>query len=463
VARVLLLTLYKRQKNHQIGPPLGLLYLGAGLQRAGHRVRLIDLRARREKIEQQLDEIIKFNPQYIGITAVISEAEVLAQTVEVLKTQTPMAGVVVGGPFAHSSILDVLRIPGVNAAVRGEGDEVLPKLLADWERDEAHPDLPGVGYPGIATGGEPLPVKDLDALPLPAWDLVDFGLYHSQPRHGYLYKHREYFSVSTSRGCPYRCAFCQNTFGRQYRTRRPAAVIEEIERLVVDYKIREIHFVDDAFNLDLERAKQICDLLIDRRWNLALTFPAGLRADRMDRELIDKLARAGCYKIPYGIETASPRLQKVVDKRVNLAKLSQVIEATEQVGIISQGFFILGFPDETEAEARETVRFALKSKLTFITFNHLNVLPGTALWDTAAARGLTQDYDPGRIDYDNPPIHLAAASPKVLKKLVRRVHLRFYLKPRRLWRIWRRLPHKKHFFGFFGLFFGKLFWFAAKE
>lgn len=463
VARVLLLTLDKRQKNFQVGPPLGLLYLGAILQRAGHRARLLDLRARGEKIEQHLEEVIQYDPQYIGISAVISDADVLGPTVEVLKTQTPMARIVVGGPYPHSSILDVLRVPGIDAAVRGEGDEVLPKLLAAWERDEQHPELPGVGYPGVTIGNEPEPVKDLDALPLPAWELIDFALYHNRPRHGYLYKHREYFSVSSSRGCPYRCAFCQNTFGRNYRTRRPAAVVDEIEKLVRDNQIKEIHFVDDAFNLDLARAKQICDLLIDRRLELALTFPAGLRADRMDRELIDKLAKAGCYKIPYGIETASPRLQKVVDKNVNLARLTQVIEATERAGIISQGFFILGFPDETEAEAQETVNFALKSKLTFITFNHLNVLPGTALWDIASARGLTQDYDPGRIDYDNPPIHLAAASRKTLKKLTRKVHLRFYLNPRRLWRIWRRLPHKKHFFGFLGLFFGKLFWFTIKE
>jgi radical SAM superfamily enzyme YgiQ (UPF0313 family) len=139
------------------------------------------------------------------------------------------------------------------------------------------------------------------------------------------------------------------------------------------------------------------------------------------------------------------------------------VDYTVRQGVIAQGFFMLGFPGETEAEARQTVNYALKSRLTFITFNHVNALPGAELWRIATREGKTQDFDPADIDYDNPPIHLAAASPAALKRLTRRVHLRFYLNPKRLWRIWRALPHKKHFFGFFWLFFGKLFWFEPRD
>ncbi|NLH48900.1 MAG: B12-binding domain-containing radical SAM protein [Myxococcales bacterium] len=462
MAKVLLATLFKRQKNAQMAPPLGLLYLGAVLRQARHEVRILDLRTREEPLAAHLETIARFAPDVVGLSVIINEAQVLQSAVEELKKHVPLARIVVGGPYVHGSLLHVLRIPGVDAAVRGEGEVVLPKLVAAWANDETPPDLPGVAYPGRTLGPEPEPILDLDALPYPAWDLADIALYQRRTRHGYLYKYDRYFSLSSSRGCPYECAFCLNTFGRRYRTRSPESVVGEIEALTRGYNIREIHFVDDDFNLDLDRAKRICDLIVERGLNIAITFPAGLRADRMDRELIDKLARAGCFKIPYGIETASPRLQALLKKNVNFAKLEMVIEHTAARGIITQGFFMLGFPGETEEEARQTVDYALRSKLTFITFNHLNVLPGTALWDVAERAGKTQDFDPARIDYDDPPIHLAAASPRALKRLVRRVHLRFYLNPRRLWRIWRLLPQKKHFFGFSKLFFGKLFWFKEK-
>jgi radical SAM superfamily enzyme YgiQ (UPF0313 family) len=463
VARVLLATLYKPQRNYQVAPPLGLLYIAAVLRQAGHEVRVLDLRARREPFDVHLPLIKSYAPDVVGFSTVILEAKVLADAVNEVKTHVPLAKVVVGGPYPHSSILETLRIGGVDAAVRGEGEEVMRRLVAAWQENDPHPRLPGVGYPGLTYNDEPEPLADLDALPLPAWDLVDFDLYHRQPRHGYLYKHLRYFSVSSSRGCPYHCAFCQNTFGRTYRTRRAELVVDEIEQLVWKYRVREIHFVDDAFNLDGPRAKKICELIAARNLDIAITFPAGLRGDRLDRELIDKLAVAGCFKIPYGIETASPRLQTMLQKNVSLSKLSMVIDYTVQRGIIAQGFFMLGFPEETEAEARQTVDFALKSKLTLITFNHVNVLPGTELWEIATRMGKTQDFDPAKIDYDDPPIHLGAAPPEVFRRLVRSVHLRFYLNPRRLWRIWRALPQKRHFFGFFRLFVGKLFWFTPKE
>jgi len=462
MAKVLLATLYKRQRNYQVGPPLGVMYLAAALRRAGHEPRIMDLRARQESLSLETDQITHFVPDVVGFSTVIPEATLLTEAVRLTKQKFPYARVAVGGPYANSSTLEVLKIQAVDAVVRGEGEHVLPRLVEAWGRGEEHPELPGVGYPGITLGEVPAPIEDLDALPWPAWDLVNFSLYHRRPRHGYLYKYQEYFSVLSTRGCPYHCIFCQNIFGKQYRTRSARSVADEVTELVQKHGIREIHFVDDAFNLDLDRAKQICDLIVERGLKIAITFPAGLRADRMDRELIDKLAAAGAYKIPYGIETASPRLQRDLKKNVNLGKLKTIIEYTASRKIIAQGFFMVGFPTENESEIKETTIFALRSKLHFITFNHVNVFPGTELWTIAAELGKLKDYDPANCDYDNPPVHLSDVPVGRIKALVRNVHLRFYLNPRRLWRIWRVLPRKKHFFGFIGLFLGKLFWFSDR-
>lgn len=461
MAQVLLTTLFKGQKNYQVAPPLGLLTMGAALRRAGHDVRLLDLRARMEPFDRHLDVLRADPPDVVGFSAVILEAGVLRRAVAAVADALPGAKIVIGGPYANSSTDEVMALPQVDAVVLGEGEIVFEQLIAAWARGEERPALPGVGYPGHGAIPAPEPIADLDALPLPAWDLADFALYHRRPRHGYLYKHRAYFSVLTSRGCPYHCVFCQCIFGHQYRTRSAAAVIEEVEALVREHGVREIHFVDDAFNLDLDRAKAICDGIIARRLDIAITFPAGLRADRMDVELLDKLAAAGCFKIPYGIETASPRLQRLLKKNVRLDKLREIIDHTQRRGIITQGFFMLGFPTETEADVQQTIDFALRSKLHFATFNHVNVFPGTELWTMAAALGKTEGYDPATCDYDDPPLCLSEVPAARMKALTRRVHLAFYLSPRRLWRIWRALPRKRHFFGFFGLFVGKLFWFST--
>jgi len=461
VAQVLLTTLFKGQKNYQVAPPLGLLTMGAVLRRAGHDVRLLDLRARLEPFAPHLETLRRDPPEVLGFSAVILEADVLRRAIAMTAEALPDTKIVVGGPYANSNTDEVMALPDVDAVVLGEGEVALERLLAAWARGETRPALPGVGYPGRGEIPAPERIEELDALPLPAWDLADFALYHRRPRHGYLYKHRAYFSVLTSRGCPYHCVFCQCIFGHRYRTRSAAAVVGEVEALVREHGVREIHFVDDAFNLDLDRAKAICDGIVERKLNVAITFPAGLRADRMDDELIDKLAAAGCFKIPYGIETASPRLQGLLKKHVDLDKLRAIIDRTQQRGIVTQGFFMLGFPSETEEEVRQTMNFAVRSKLHFATFNHVNVFPGTELWTMAAAAGKTAGYDPARCDYDDPPLHLSEVPPARMQALTRRVHLAFYCSPRRLWRIWRALPRKRHFFGFFGLFLGKLFWFST--
>ena len=228
MAKVLLITLFKGQKNYQVGPPLGLLYLAAVLRDAGYEVRLLDLRARKEPISAHAETIAHFAPDVIGLSAVIPEANVLRLAAPQLKRLAPRAKIVVGGPYANSSTWEALGVPDIDAVVRGEGELVLPRLLAAWAAGEAQPELPGVGYPGVGLGPPPQAIEDLDALPFPAWELAEFDTYHHQPRHGYLYAHRRYFSVLSSRGCPYHCIFCQALFGHRFRARSPKSVVDAL-------------------------------------------------------------------------------------------------------------------------------------------------------------------------------------------------------------------------------------------
>ena len=131
--------------------------------------------------------------------------------------------------------------------------------------------------------------------------------------------------------------------------------MKEIELLVEKYKIGEIEIVDDIFNIDLPRAKQICDEIIRRKLKIKISFPNGLRVDRMDEELVLKLKQAGTHLLDYAIETGSPELQKRIGKNLDLAKAREIIKLTAAQGIFTGGFFMLGFPDETKEQMLATV------------------------------------------------------------------------------------------------------------
>ncbi len=447
MAKVLLTTLFRDGRHEPVVPPLALLYIAAAVRAAGHEARVLDLRARRESVSQQLTPIKNFLPQVIVISAEIFDARVLRDAVAELRTHMGHARVVVVGPLAHGLTLECLQIPGVDAAVRGEGEEAIPRLIAAYVADEIPPVIAGVGYPGVAVGGEPEPIADLDALPFPAWDLVDVDLYQEQRRRGHFFKDQRWFTVLSSRGCQYGGVANLHPYGRTFRARSPESVVREIEELVWKYRIREIHFVDEGFATDLPRAKQIADLLAARQLDVALVVPAGPRADRLDRELIDKLAAAHCFRMVFDIETAAPRVQTIARNNANLSKLDMVFKYAAGKRIITDGVFALGFPGETDAEARATVDFALRSNLTLVSLHRVRPTPGSELWETAAHLGKTQDFDPAKAEAEDPPIHFAAATPKALKRLSRRGRWRFYLHPRRLWRIWRLAPRKRQFWG----------------
>jgi radical SAM superfamily enzyme YgiQ (UPF0313 family) len=425
-----------------------LLYVAAALREAGHEVRVLDLRARRETLTVHLNAIRNFQPEVVGFSAVVFDAPPLAAAIGELKTHVPHALVAVGGPFAHGSTLECLQTPGVDAAVRGEGEATMTRLVAAWTAGEMQPAIPGVGYPGVVVGGEPEPIADLDALPLPAWDLVDLDLYCQPARRGRIYRDARYLTVLTSRGNPHAGPDDQAIFGRDFRARRPEAVVAEIEELAWKYHIKEVHFVDDGFAADLGRAKQIAERMAARKLEVALTAPAGPRGERIDRELIDKLCAAGCARLTFDIGFVAPRLQALLKRNVNLPKLTMVIDYAARRGLLTHGFFALGLPGETAEEVQETFDFAHGSKLTLATFAHVNALPGTELWDIAARHGKTQDYNPAKIDVDE-PIHLAAIPSNILRRSIHKAQRRFYLSPRRLWRLWRSLPRKRQFFNLF--------------
>ena len=465
MTRVLLLTLYKPLKHYQISPPLGICYLSSSLKAAGHGVLLLDLRAKRRPFGDAEEAIRRFRPDLVGFSALVLEHRQLQEAAAAVKQLDGAPVVVVGGPFANSLPERLLEYPNVDLVVKGEGERPMVEIADRIDRGETDFALPGVGRRGdngvVPPEGQ-LFVDDLNTLPFPDWDSLDLADYHDQEHHGLLYYHKEYMSMTTSRGCPYSCVFCHNIMGKRFRKRSAENIVDEMEILGRDYGIREITISDDVFNLDRKRAKKVCDLILERELNLKFTFPSGLRGDVMDEELLGKLKAIGTYKVAYGIETGSPRLQKVIKKNVDLARLREIIEATSRLGIIVQGFFLFGFPTETREDLRQTVRYALSSRLDLASFNIVNAFPGTELHAMATEMGRNLEYTLDQYDYDTIDFQLSELSTDELRKVVRRVNYRFFLHPLRLVRILARIPHKRQILGMAGLFFKKVFLWIRK-
>ena len=437
----------------QVYPPTGLMYLAAYLreQEPGHQIRLRDFLLERRPAEALAADLDSFAPDLIGIHAMSFQASSLLKLAAVAKAARPRAPVIAGGPHPTVDPASVLAPGRVDAAVLGEGEVTFAEVVKRVGQGQDLAGTPGTAVwrdGGLVIGPERLFLADLDQLPFPAWDLIDPAAYFADRvlNQNDLRFRREVATIFTSRACPYGCIFCHNMFGKRFRGRSPANVLAEIEMLARDHGIRELHLIDDCFNLDRDRAKAILQGLIARGLDLKLAFPNGLRGDRLDDELLGLLKKAGTYKINFGIESGSARIQKLIRKSLDLEVVADAVARTAAAGIFTHGFFMLGFPGETAAEIQETIAFACRSRLHTAGFALLSPFPGTRVRELAEEMGIRIESRPDDASYAKLSANLSAVDDAALLRLRREAHRRFYFRPRQALRIFRALPRKTDLF-----------------
>jgi anaerobic magnesium-protoporphyrin IX monomethyl ester cyclase len=459
--RIMMIRPGQRFPRNGFGEPLGLLSLIAVL-REGFPGRFeIDL------VEQALYDlgysamrkrITAFAPDLVCFSCLSVEANVMRDMARLCRELRPDAPIWLGGP--HASVFFDLELEAgvVDAVCIGEGEATFGDMITAWLEGRPLDDVPGLalcrdGKAVLTPAREP--IADLDALPLPAWDMIDFHQYAREPSMNAYVKRMPWAMLFTSRACPYQCIYCHGIFGKKVRRRSVESVMAELELLVHTYGVREVHIVDDIFNLDLPRAKQICDEIVRRGLNISIAFPNGLRGDRMDRELVHKLKAAGCYCITYALETASPRMQKLIKKNVDLDKLKETIEYTAAEGIIVQAFVMLGFPGETPEEMRMTIDYTLDSKLLRAWYFTVVVYPRTGLYDLAREQYPDFDfagYDMFNLRYWAERPFYAQVTGIDVYAIQRDAYRAFYLRPRTIAKIVLTFPKNRWFL--IGLYWG---------
>ena len=348
--RVVLVQTYHPYTQFTHVHPLGIMAIASAARAQGHPdLRLIDMKVEGWTPAQACDELERLRPDVVGLSAMTYEAGCMHEVAREMRKRLPSATIVCGGPHPSVAAEDVLADPSVDFVVRGEGEETFAELLAglregrgDWSGCAGLSWRDGEGR--IVRNPDRPPPANLDLMPFPAWDLVDHAKYAKVPRGGVIYAHEEFATMFSSRACPWRCTYCHNSYGKAFRERSAGHVLAEIELLVTKHGVKEIVFMDDIFNFRPARAKAIAQGIIDRGWKLALTFPNGFRGDILDEELVDLLHQAGMYRCMVAVESAVPRIQKVMRKHLKIDKVERIVDYIAKQGVMVHGAFMLGFP-----------------------------------------------------------------------------------------------------------------------
>lgn len=415
-------------------PPLGIMYLASYLKQRGKEVRIYDARLYDSDYVRITNELKKFKPDIIGLSAITFEAKSLFNLINNFKNSFPETKIIVGGPFATSYPEDVLARDEIDCVVLGEGERTFNELVDLYNRGNGNlRDIQGIAFKKndeiIFTKHRDL-IDNLDELPFPAWDLINLNGYRNHLRSDEI-RGKPYMSIFTSRGCPYHCIYCHNIFGKKFRSRSTENVISEIEILYNEYGINNIEIFDDIFNFDTNRAEEICDNIIEKNIQVNISFPNGLRADIMTKRLLNKLKKAGTKIFVFGVETASPRLQKLLKRNLNLEKVNQTISWAHELKLYSKGFFMIGFPTETREEILQTIEYARNSKLNSAEFSITIPFSGTELMeDYSYLVKKNSKYTDYEYSFGNS--NLSEVDDNEIFKLQRIAYRKFYLNMNRL-------------------------------
>ncbi len=372
-------------------------------------------------------------PDLVGISMLTPQLSAGTRTAEIVRKVTPGALLVAGGPHPTVMPEDTMERLGVDLILRGEAEISFGMLLdgAGFDR------IPGAVFRSdgrLVFAEGPIPAPDLDSLPLPDRSIFDMETYI---RHWYSMDRVDTrlrgTTIMATRGCPYRCTYCQPTlsmlFGKKLRKRSPEGIIEELLQLVNDYGIDAFMFEDSTFVADHDWVNGICRKLIDSSLNLS--WCCNVRADLLTGDLLDHMVKAGLRKVNMGVETSSQRvLDEIYQKGTTVEGVRRALRLCKERGVFVQGYFMLGTPGETLEEMKDTIRFASSEPFDDALFDITTPFPQTTLWERT--RHLIRDDYTDFDCFHNCVYNLEGISSKTIEKIKRRAFYKFYLHPARI-------------------------------
>lgn len=360
-------------------PQLGILSLAAVVENRGDDLQIVNLNriyydhanaGQRFGFdgfaEAAAAEIGTRDADLYGFSSICSSYPLTIRIAQALKSIRPSSMILLGGPQASVVDLHTLAaFPFIDFVLRGEAERSFPVLLDHLQDQRRLEQIPGLSYRVNAQprrNPDAKVIDNLDELPMPA--------YH---RTGELKKLKT-AALELGRGCPYACTFCSTNdfFRRNFRLRSPQRVLLDMRSIAAEYGISDFELVHDMFTIDRRRVVAFCDAMLGSGENF--TWSCSARTDCVDEELLETMARAGCTGIFYGVEVGSAKMQRIINKDLDLERAKEVIDETERLGIHTTVSMIVGFPDETWQDVTETVQIYMHSARCPNSSPQLNLL-----------------------------------------------------------------------------------------
>ena len=378
-------------------PPVGLLALATHINHSDMgeytEIKIIDSTIDYTTLEQLNQFIVDFDPDIVGLRCLHINTDQFHQAAAMAKQLAKKPLVIGGGPYPSAAPRETMeQDENLDVVVVGEGEEIFYELVKSYQQGKTVEDVVGIFFRHdgeIKESGTREVIKDLDSIPFPDWNLVDFGRYEGEMGHAPV--RRKLAPILTTRGCPFSCAYCHDLFKKRFRVRSSKNVVEELE-LLHDLGVRDISIIDDVFNLYPERVIEIFNLVVQKNLKLNFYYPNGLRGDRMTHEAIDAMVEGGSVLFTYALESGSQRIQKLCKKNLRFEPFRDAVDYTIKKGVMVDMFLMVGFPTETEEEAMKTLDFLMQwDEICFPYLNVLNIFPGTKMYDIMLAEGISEE------------------------------------------------------------------------
>ncbi len=368
-------------KEHRIMkpyPPLGQLYLSGYLQE--HNIENYVFDTTFSSLEDQLHFIASKKPDVIAIYANLMTKVDVIKLIYILKNEAKYGfpKIVLGGPDVTYNCENYLKA-GAQYLVLGEGEETLLELYhAIINKTDIH-QISGIAYldkGDVIKTSARIKMKDLSALPLPNRSAINMQQYLDtwKNNHG-----KSSMTVSTQRGCPYTCKWCSTAvYGQSYRRRPASLVAQELVMLKKQYNPDTVWFVDDVFTVSHKWLKEFHDEVIKQ--DAIIPFECITRAERLNDDVLQQLKEAGCYRIWIGAESGSQKIVDAMDRRVKVETVREAIQKTNQLGIETGTFIMVGYPGEDEKDIAETIHHLKVANPTHFTITVAYPIKGTSLY-----------------------------------------------------------------------------------
>jgi anaerobic magnesium-protoporphyrin IX monomethyl ester cyclase len=370
--------------------PLGIAYLAAMLEQAGHDVSVLDPCPDKLSINEIVDWILSQRPDVLGISTLTHMSQQAYHLANEAKRRMPMVPIMLGGAHCTSFPETVMpECPNIDVVVIGEAEERIVPLVEALHQGDSLDFIPGLIFKDAKTGrirdtGAPQQVRDLDSLPFPARLLFDHSKYNPFPDQ---VRKSPVTNLITSRGCSWRkCKFCfeGGKYMPQYRRRSPENVIEELTT-VKKQGFEGVAIWDDNFCVSEKWISKFCKLLRESRLNL--TWSCYGRVDQITEQMICDISSAGCFSIYFGFESGDQSVLDFIQKGTTLDQARKAISACRRAKIELRGSFIFGMPGDTPELAKKSIRFARELDLDFVKFMLYTPEQGTELYEAAMACG----------------------------------------------------------------------------